>query len=388
MSLSRGYPLMGMLAANCASKSASLRIRVQTEVVPRFPTWRRGGTYDNFSDFARRGVSFSANGSSLKSKQDEARKPTPISEFTSKVSNVINQLNIARSRFSSIYDRVADTSYGRLMRLDKPIGHNLLFLPGAWGITAASSTTADFLTLTTLFYGGAVLMRGAGCTINDIFDADIDKRVKRTMSRPIAAGEISSTSAFIFLGAQLSGALWVLTKLNTATFLVGTLSVLPVLYYPFAKRVTAYPQAFLGLTFNWGALMGYTAAKGTIGLPAILLYGAGWCWTMVYDTIYAHQDKEDDKILGVGTTALALGQDTKPILVGLTAAKLAFLTGAGLAADLSLPYFMGITASTIHLGNQIYTTDLSDPEQCQRAFVSNQVTGAITWAALVAGRLF
>lgn len=379
---------MQVLDAIITSTSTTLRKPLHSKLYPRSIAWRRGGTNGNFQDFVRRGLSFTVNGSPLEPKQDNTSKTTSIGAFTSKVNDLVNQLQVGRSRFSSVYDRVAETSYGRLMRLDKPIGHNLLFLPGAWGIAIASSTTADFLTLTSLFYGGAVLMRGAGCTINDIFDADIDRRVERTKSRPIAAGEISSTSAFLFLSVQLSGALWVLTRLNSATFLIGSLSVLPVLYYPFAKRVTAYPQAFLGLTFNWGALMGYTAATGTIGLPAFLLYGAGWCWTMVYDTIYAHQDKKDDKILGVGTTALALGEDTKPILAALTAAKLAFLTGAGLAADLSLPYFMGITASTIHLGNQIYNTDLSDPEQCERAFVSNQVTGAITWASIVAGRLF
>lgn len=306
----------------------------------------------------------------------------------SRIVTWLRRFQIAADRFDSVYTRVAHTSYGRLMRLDKPIGHNLLFLPGAWGISIASSSIPEFLTLTSLFYGGAVLMRGAGCTVNDIWDADIDKKVERTKSRPIASGEISTIPAFAFLGAQLSGALWILTRLNTATFLVGSLSVIPVLFYPFAKRVTAYPQAILGATFNLGALMGYTAVTGTIALPAVLLYGAGWCWTMVYDTIYAQQDKKDDEKIGLFSTALTFDQNTKPILTALTAAKFAFLTTAGLTADLSLPYFMGITASTIHLGYQVYTTDLSNPSECHKTFLRNQTTGTIIWGSILAGRIF
>lgn len=319
---------------------------------------------------------------------NEKDKTQQSSAKSSRITDLLQQIQIATRRFNNVYTRFAQTSYGRLMRLDKPIGHNLLFLPGAWGISIASSSPLEFLSLTGLFYGGAVLMRGAGCTINDIWDVDIDGKVERTKSRPIASGEISTTSAFVFLGAQLTSALWVLTRLNTATFLAGSLSVLPVLFYPLAKRKMAYPQAVLGLTFNWGALMGYIAVTGTIGLPAVLLYGAGWCWTMVYDTIYAQQDKKDDEAIGVFSTAITFGQSTKPILAAFAAIKFACLTGAGVASDLSLPYFMGITASTIHLGHQIYATDLSNPSECQKAFMRNQTTGTIIWGSILAGRIF
>lgn len=311
-----------------------------------------------------------------------------ISSAGSALSSFQSGLLSATGAVTSGYSRCAQTSYGRLMRLDKPIGTHLLFLPGAWAISIASTSPTEFLKLTGLFYAGAVLMRGAGCTINDIWDVDVDRKVERTKSRPIAAGEISTPAAFTFLGAQLSGALLVLTRLNTESFIVATMAVLPVLFYPMAKRHTAYPQAALGLTFNWGALLGYTAATGTIGAPALWLYGAGWCWTMVYDTIYAFQDRADDERIGVQSTARTFGEYTKPVLAVLTAGKFAFLTGAGLSADLSMPYFIGTSAATAHLAYQVYATDLSDPSQCLKAFTNGSTTGAITWASIIAGRMF
>lgn len=304
------------------------------------------------------------------------------------VTSVLSGVSAASGALTSVYSRFSQTSYGRLMRLDKPIGTHLLFLPGAWGISIASSSPTEVLSLCGLFYGGAVLMRGAGCTINDIWDVDIDRKVERTKSRPLAANEISTPAAFVFLGAQLSGALLVLTQLNTETFLVGTMALLPVIFYPLAKRHTPYPQAVLGLTLNWGALMGYSAVTGTLGTPALFLYGAGWCWTMVYDTIYAFQDKVDDERIGVHSTARTFARNTKPVLAAFTAGKVALLTGAGIAADLSTPYFMGISASAIHLAYQVYATDLSNSEQCQKAFNSNSITGAVTLASIVAGRVF
>lgn len=274
------------------------------------------------------------------------------------------------------------------MRLDKPTGTHLLFLPSAWAISLASSSPTDAIALTGLFYAGSLLMRGAGCTINDIWDADIDRQVARTKTRPIAAGEVSTAAACGLVAAQVTGAAWILTKLNPESFLVAVGALLPVLFYPLAKRHTAYPQAALGLTMNWGALLGYTAASGTLGAPAFWLYGAGWCWTMVYDTIYAFQDKADDEKIGVKSTARTFGDFTKPMLLSLTAGKLAMLTGAGLAADLSMPYFVGTSAATMHLAYQVFATDLSDPQQCAKAFRSSSITGAITWASVMAGRAF
>lgn len=330
---------------------------------------------------------------SFTSRQEAEEKDKPIAPFSNLITDrrltaLLHGLSRTADTLSFIYSRAAQTKYGRLMRLDKPIGTNLLFLPGAWGIAIAATSATDVLTLSALFYGGALLTRGAGCTINDIWDADIDKKVARTKSRPIASGEISTPAAFLFLGAQLFGGLGVLTQLNTECFLLGSAAVMPLLFYPFAKRYTAYPQAVLGLAMNWGALMGYCAASGTVGMPAVLLYGAGWCWTMVYDTIYAHQDKDDDARIGIGSAAVSFGERNKPALAALVAGKLALLTGAGLTAELSLPYFMGITVSGLHLARQVYATDLNDAEQCQAAFVKNEVTGAIVWMSILAGRLF
>jgi 4-hydroxybenzoate polyprenyltransferase len=273
------------------------------------------------------------------------------------------------------------------MRLDRPIGTHLLFLPAAWSITLGSSSVVDAISLYSLFYGGAVLLRGAGCTINDIWDADIDGRVARTRGRPLASGEVSQRGAFLFLSAQLSAGLAVLLSLNNTAVVVGAPSVIPVMLYPLAKRMTDYPQAVLGLTFNWGALLGYAAAADTLAPAAFCLYGAGWCWTMIYDTIYAHQDKKDDVQVGVRSSALALGDQTKPALALLAVGKLGLLAAAGFAADLSMPFYGGIALTGAHVGWQIVSTDLNDPEQCLSAFKSNTTTGVITWFSCCAGLL-
>jgi 4-hydroxybenzoate polyprenyltransferase len=279
------------------------------------------------------------------------------------------------------------TRYGRLMRLDKPTGIHLLFLPAAWGITMGTGSIVDALSLYTLFYTGAILLRGVGCTINDIWDADIDPHVQRTKDRPIAAGEISIPAAFVFLGAQLSGGLAVLLSLNQTSFIVGAPSVIPVMLYPLAKRTTRYPQAVLGLTFNWGALLGYAAATDTLSASAFCLYGAGWCWTLVYDTIYAHQDKKDDARIGVQSSALALGSRVRPVLSGLVLAKVGCLALAGSLANLATPYYAGIAIAGVHSMKQVWWTNMNDPKQCLAAFNSNTLTGAIVWAAVISGRV-
>lgn len=293
-----------------------------------------------------------------------------------------------RARTSALTSAVTQSPYGRLMRLDKPIGTHLLFLPTAWGITIAAGSVGDAMSLCALTYGGAVIMRGAGCTMNDLWDQDIDSEVARTRTRPLAAGEISVPAAFTFLGLQLSAGLGVLLSLSNYAICVGAPSVIPVLLYPLAKRVTDYPQAMLGLTINWGALVGYAAAADALAAPAFCLYGAGWCWTMIYDTIYAHQDKVDDARLGVRSSALALGERTKPALGVLAAAQVGLLTAAGFCADLSTPYFVGVALAGAHVTRQIVSTDLNSPDQCLKAFLSNSTAGGLVWAAIAAGRVF
>lgn len=314
-------------------------------------------------------------------RDDQAKsKPTSFDLAVGLVRNTATNI-------STVYNSLATTRYGRLMRLDKPTGTHLLFLPAAWSISLGAQSVGDWVHLTSLFYAGSILLRGAGCTINDIWDADIDRRVARTCSRPIAAGEISTGSAFVFLGAQLAGGLVVVSQLNSASFLAASLVVLPVMFYPFAKRHTAYPQAILGLTFNSGAILGCVAATGGISMESLMLYGAGWCWTMVYDTIYAHQDKEDDAAIGISSTALSFQDRPKVILSLLTAGKVACLVGAGVLSDMTWPYYAFVSASGLHVAHQVVQTDLSDPKQCQDAFDSNVTVGMVTWLGIVLGRL-
>lgn len=340
-----------------------------------------GGGHRRIPEDPRLAIISRANSSSA------SPNPSPPSGDGVPKKHVVQGIYKLFQQLGPMYDLAANSRYGRLMRLDKPIGTNLLFLPTAWGISIVASSIPDALALYGLTYAGAVIMRGAGCTMNDLWDEDIDRRVERTRSRPIAAGEISIPAAFTFLGAQLCAGLAVLLSLNNYAIVTGAPSVIPVLLYPLAKRVTDYPQAVLGLTINWGALVGYAAASESLAPTAFCLYGAGWCWTMIYDTIYAHQDKRDDAQIGVKSAALALGARTKPALAVLGCAKVGLLAAAGYCGDLSSAYYAGIALTGGHIARQISTTNLDDPKECMTAFASNATTGTITWLAIVAGRL-
>ena len=229
--------------------------------------------------------------------------------------------------------------YAKLVRLDRPAGVYLLAWPCFWSIALAAPAGAlPDPTLLGLFGVGSFLLRGAGCTINDLWDRDIDKLVARTRNRPIASGAISPTRAVAFLGAQLTLGLGVLLQLNEFSVALGAASLPLVAAYPLMKRVTNWPQAFLGLTFNWGALLGWAAAHGSLDLPATLpLYASGVCWTLLYDTVYAHQDKGDDVKVGVKSTALHFGDDTKGYLGTFGGLSIAGLCGAGAATGLGWP---------------------------------------------------
>lgn len=315
--------------------------------------------------------------------------PALLTTLPQYISTLRARLKPILQPLSNIRSRVIATPQARLMRLHAPIGTHLLFLPCAWSITLAS-TPSQALTLLPLFYLGSTFLRGAGCTVNDILDVDVDRQVERTKKRPIAAGEVSVGAAVALLMAQLAGGVGVLTRLNEQCFLVACITVLPAMLYPTAKRYTAYPQAVLAGVFNSGAIMGYVAATGTVALPAVFLYGAGFCWTMVYDTIYAKQDHRDDSRIGIGTTALSFGSDatTRIVLSAFAAGKFACLMAAGATTGMPTPYYMGITASMMHLVRQIFETDFDDPLSCHEAFVSNQTTGLLTCSAILAGRLF
>lgn len=279
--------------------------------------------------------------------------------------------------------------YARLARLDKPIGTWLLLWPCVWSITLAAPPghLPDFKMLA-LFGCGAFLLRGAGCTINDLIDRDIDTKVERTKLRPVASGILTPFQGLSFLGFQLLLGLGILLQLNNYSRVLGASSLLLVFSYPLMKRFTFWPQAFLGLTFNWGALLGWAAIKGNLDSSIVLpLYASGVCWTLVYDTIYAHQDKEDDLKVGVKSTALRFGDSTKEWLTGFGIASLSGLALSGFNAELGWPYYAFLGVASGHLGWQIWTVDLSSRSDCNRKFVSNKWYGAIIFGGILAGRL-
>lgn len=225
--------------------------------------------------------------------------------------------------------------YALLMRADRPIGAWLLFLPGLWAICLYAQSWAQGAWLTFLFLAGAFVMRGAGCVVNDLWDRDLDKQVERTRARPLASGAVRPMQALWFLALLCSVGLAILLQLAPAAILLGVLSLVPVVLYPLAKRVTDYPQFVLGLTFGWGALLGSAAATGTLPWPALVLYAASIAWILGYDTVYAHQDREDDALVGIRSTALRFGERTAPFLAACYGATVLLLALAGMAAGLS-----------------------------------------------------
>lgn len=283
--------------------------------------------------------------------------------------------------------------YLRLMRADRPIGTWLLFWPGAWAIALAAPQAGlhvlhpAMLWLLALFLAGAFVMRGAGCVWNDITDHDIDAKVARTASRPIPSGQVSLRAAFGFLLLLCLCGLGILLQLNGAAIALGVLSLALVAVYPFAKRFTWWPQVFLGLAINWGALMGWAAVTGGLDVPAVLLYLAGIAWTLGYDTIYAHQDKEDDALIGVKSTALRLGAATRHWLWGFYGAAIVLMALAGAAAGIGWLYYVGLGFAAFHLQRQIRETDLDKGAECLAAFRSNRDFGVIVFIALLVGTL-
>ncbi|KAK1435928.1 hypothetical protein QVD17_01701 [Tagetes erecta] len=279
--------------------------------------------------------------------------------------------------------------YANLARLDKPIGTWLLAWPCMWSITlAAPPGHLPDLKMMALFGCGAFLLRGAGCTINDLLDRDIDTKVERTKSRPIASGALSPFQGVSFLGFQLLLGLGILLQLNNYSIILGASSLLLVFSYPLMKRITFWPQAYLGLTFNWGALLGWSAIRGSLDPAVVLpLYLSGVFWTLVYDTIYAHQDKEDDKLVGVKSTALRFGDSTKMWVSGFGIACISSLALSGFNANLGLPYYAFLAAASGQLAWQIWTVDISSAADCSRKFVSNKWFGALVFGGILMGRL-
>ncbi|WP_431271231.1 4-hydroxybenzoate octaprenyltransferase [Dankookia sp. P2] len=277
--------------------------------------------------------------------------------------------------------------YALLARLDRPIGSWLLFLPGLWAFAIAAPDWAEGARLTLLFGIGAVAMRGAGCVVNDLWDRDIDRKVERTRGRPLAAGTVTPFQALCFLAGLCTIGLLVLIQLNLTAILFGLCALVPILLYPLAKRVTNWPQAMLGLVFSWAAPEGMAAATGQIDAAALLLWAAGFCWILGYDTIYAHQDREDDAAVGIGSTALRFGEDTRPFLAACYGATLAFLAAAGWVEGLSWPYLPGLLLPAALLARQVMTLDIHDPAHCLRLFKANREVGLAVALAFLLGRM-
>ncbi len=277
--------------------------------------------------------------------------------------------------------------YLRLARFDRPIGSWLLLMPCWWSAALAAGVARDVRQLPlliALFFVGAFVMRGAGCTWNDITDRDLDAKVERTRSRPLPAGQVSVTQALAFLVLLALVGLAVLLQFNRFAIMTGIASLLIVAIYPFMKRITWWPQVVLGLAFSWGALMGFAVILERIDLTALVLYAGSIAWVIGYDTIYAHQDAEDDALIGVKSTARLFGARTH-LALAVFYSLAVILIGIALAlAGVRWPAWLGLAAFAAHLAWQIRALDISNPALCLRIFKSNRDAGLLLFAGLLA----
>ena len=278
--------------------------------------------------------------------------------------------------------------YVTLMRLDRPNGAWLVLSPCWWSITLASGGTGPDLRMLALFALGAFIMRGAGCVINDIVDRDLDAQVARSANRPIPAGLVTVKQAMAFAVLLCLLGLAILLQLNTFAIGVGALSLVTVLIYPYMKRFTNWPQFFLGISANWGALLGWAAVRGDLQLAPGLLYLGGVFWTLGWDTIYGHQDKEDDERVGIKSGALHLGNATPIWLAFFYTTAVVLIGAAGWFADLGLYFYPALLVASIHLIWQVATLDMHNPKSCLDRFSSNRDFGLLVFVAFVIGQLF
>ncbi|CAK9437648.1 uncharacterized protein LODBEIA_P20260 [Lodderomyces beijingensis] len=301
-----------------------------------------------------------------------------------------SQLEISRSRFTPEELELARLTreaklgwlkkmptkwipYLELMRLEKPVGTLLLLIPCYWAITMASYSIAAPLTTTAtaigLFSAGALIMRGAGCTINDIWDRNLDNQVSRTMERPITSGRVSVPQAVAWLGVQCFAGLAVLLSLPAECFYLGALSLPFVFAYPLFKRFTYYPQAILSICFSWGCLLGFPAVGAPLNLwVAIPLFISNWIWCVTYDTIYAHQDKKYDIKAGIKSTALAWGDKSKTIMKGMTIAQAGFYGFAGVMNSMGPGFYIAGAYAIARIYKEIVKVDLDNEKSCWKAF--------------------
>lgn len=285
--------------------------------------------------------------------------------------------------------------YAQLARWDRPIGWILLLWPCWWSTALAAVAFArpedPLLSLLPnawhlmLFLVGAIVMRGAGCTYNDLVDEKIDAAVERTRSRPLPSGQVSRKQAWLFVVVQALIGLVVLLQFNSFTILLGLSSLVIVAAYPFMKRITNWPQLVLGLAFSWGALMGWAAEFADLDGAAVLLYAGSIMWVIGYDTIYAHQDREDDALVGVRSTARLFGENTKSWLAGLYGGALVCFASAFASVEAPMPALAGLLAAGAHMARQISVLDIDDPDQCLKLFKSNGTIGWLIFLGLIGG---
>jgi len=275
--------------------------------------------------------------------------------------------------------------YLRLARLDRPIGSWLLLMPCWWSVGLAGMHEGRFPSVwhAVLFFIGAFAMRGAGCTWNDLVDRDLDRLVERTRSRPIPSKQVTIGQATTFMLAQGLIGLLVLIQFNRFTVVTGLASLLVVVIYPFMKRITYWPQIFLGLAFSWGALMGWPATYGRLDWPALVLYAGSICWVIGYDTIYAHQDREDDLLIGIKSTALLFGDRTPSMLASFYACAVALIAAAGFMAGGGIIFTIGLISFAGHLAWQVTRLNIDDPTRCLMLFKSNRDAGLVLFAAML-----
>jgi 4-hydroxybenzoate polyprenyltransferase len=280
--------------------------------------------------------------------------------------------------------------YLRLARLDRPIGSWLLLMPCWWSLGLAGMRAGHFPNLwhIALFFIGAFAMRGAGCTWNDLVDRNLDGLVERTRMRPIPSKQVSIAQATAFMLAQALIGFLVLIQFNRFTVITGLASLLVVAIYPFMKRITYWPQIVLGLAFSYGALMGWPATFGRLDWPALVLYAGSISWVIGYDTIYAHQDREDDLLIGIKSTALLFGENTRPMLASFYAGAVVLIGIAGFIAGGHLVFAIGLIAFAAHLVWQVMWLDVNDPAHCLKQFKSNRDAGLILFGAMLFDAVF
>lgn len=317
---------------------------------------------------------------------------TPKDPATLAASTAVNKNDMPANGWIDKYIHRHFQPYLKLLRLDRPIGTWLLLLPCWWSTLMAASVSPtvswqQLVVLLLLFAVGAIIMRGAGCIMNDLADRNFDGKVERTVTRPLPSGQVKVWQALVFLGLIMLLGLAVLLQLQTAAIWVGIGSIPIIIAYPFMKRITYWPQAWLGLAFNWGALVGWAAVTGHLASAALAMYAAGFFWTLGYDTIYAHQDKEDDIKIGVKSLALRLGATTPQWVAGFYTLTALLLGLAGYLAELPWFYLGFLGIACLHLVWQISTLKIDDAANCLHRFRSNRDFGLLVAAAILLATL-